>query len=64
MIPFNTKYKQFEYLMLFFELCNALSTFQNYVNDFFREFLNAFVIAYFNNILIYNNDKKNTNNKF
>ena len=58
MTAFNTRYEQFEYLMLFFELCNASFTFQNYVNKFFRKFLNQFVTAYLNDILVYSDNEK------
>ena len=43
---------------MFFELCNALSTFQIFINDILREYLNIFYFIYFNDILIYNNTKK------
>ena len=44
---------------MFFELINALTIFQNIINDIFKFFLNKFVIIYLNNILIYNkNDEK------
>ena len=58
MTAFNTRYEQFEYLMLSFELCNAVFTFQNYVNESFREFLNQFVTIYLNDILIYNDNEE------
>ena len=43
---------------MLFELCNALSTFQVFINDVLREYLDVFYFAYLNNILIYNNIKK------
>ena len=58
MTAFNTRYEQFEYLMLLFELCNTSFTFQSYVNEFLREFLNQFVTAYLNDILVYNDNEK------
>ena len=36
-----------------FELINASTTCQKMINDALREHLNVFVIAYFNDILIY-----------
>lgn len=51
---FNTRYGQFEYLIMFFELCNASSTFQNYINSSLREYLDYFVTIYLNDILIFN----------
>lgn len=38
--------------------------FQNYVNEFFRKFLIQLVTIYLNNILIYGDNKKNTNRRF
>ena len=43
---------------MFFELCNALNTFQAFINDILREYLDIFYFAYLNDILIYNNIKK------
>lgn len=42
---------------MLFDLCNELVSFQEYINDIFREFLNKFCIAYLNDILIYNNNE-------
>jgi len=36
-----------------FGLCNALGTFQHYMNDTFRKFLDQFLIIYLDNLLIY-----------
>ena len=41
-----------------FKLCNALNTFQVFINDILREYLDIFYFAYLNNILIYNNIKE------
>ncbi len=58
LIVFNTRYNQFEYLIMSFELCNASTTFQNYINSILQDYLNYFCIAYINDILIYNTNKK------
>ena len=42
---------------MLFDLCNEFVLFQNYINDILRKFLNNFYIAYFNNILIDNNNE-------
>jgi len=42
---------------MLFDLYNELVSFQEYINDIFREFLNKFCIAYLNDILIYNDNK-------
>jgi len=39
-----------------FELANALSTFQRYINWALRDFLNKFCSAYVNNILIFTDE--------
>ncbi len=41
-----------------FELCNASSTFQSYINNFLREYLDCFVIVYLNDVLIFSEIKK------
>jgi len=45
-----------------FELTNASVSFQKLINDMFREYLNVFVIAYLNNILIFS-EKSNEHEK-
>ena len=48
----------FEYLLIFFNLANAPATFQIFINNILREFLDIFIIIYLNNILIYSKDKE------
>ena len=50
---FRTRYSHFEYLVMPFGLCNASATFQSYINDALREFLDEFCIAYLDDVLIY-----------
>ena len=38
-----------------FRLCNAPSTFQSYINDSLREFLDDFCSAYLDDVLIFSN---------
>ena len=57
-IAFQTCYELYEYNVLFFELINESSLFQNFINDILHDFLNIFCIAYMNDILIYSNSKK------
>jgi hypothetical protein len=45
--------------MIFFDLINAPANFQALINDIFREYLDIFVVAYLNDILIYSINKKN-----
>jgi hypothetical protein len=55
---FRIKYDTYKYLMMFFELINESSTFQNFMNDILMNYLNKFVITYLNDIIVYSNNKK------
>ena len=55
---FNSRYGQFEYLVMPFGLCNAPGTFQDYINEFLREYLDVFCTAYLDNVLIYSTKEK------
>jgi len=50
---FRCRYGLFEYNVMPFGLCNAPGTFQHYMNDTFREFLDKFLIIYLDDLLIY-----------
>jgi hypothetical protein len=50
---FRCRYGLFEYTVMPFGLCNAPGTFQHYMNDTFREFLDKFLIVYLDDLLIY-----------
>jgi len=50
---FRTRYGLFEYKVMPFGLANAPSTFQHYVNDTLRPYLDVFCTAYMDDILIY-----------
>ncbi len=52
-IAFRTRYKLYKYMMMSFELTNASTTYQKMINDILRQYLDRFVIAYLNNIMIY-----------
>jgi hypothetical protein len=58
LITFRIKYETYKYLIMFFELINESSTFQNFMNDTLMNYLNEFVIAYLNDIIVYSNSKK------
>ena len=58
LMVFNSQYGQFEYLVMLFKLCNTSSTFQSYINESLREYLDIFCTAYLDNILIYSTKKK------
>ena len=52
---FLTRYELFEYVVMFFELCNVFEIFQIFINETLREYLNDFCTNYLNDIFIYNN---------
>ncbi len=58
LITFRTKYETYKYLMILCELINESSTFQNLMNDTLMNYLDEFVVAYLNDIIVYNNSKK------
>ncbi len=50
---FHTRYNQFEYQMMLFELINASVIFQFYVNHTLKSFMNICCVIYLNDILVY-----------
>ena len=50
---FCTKYGHYKYTVMPFGLTNALATFQSLINITLQEYLDIFVIAYLDNILVY-----------
>jgi len=50
---FNTHYSKYKFITMFFELCNALMTFQSMMNSILQNLLNKFCLIYLNNILIF-----------
>ena len=57
LIAFRTRFELFEYLVMSFDLCNESVTFQSYINESLREFLDNFCIAYLDDILIYSDNE-------
>lgn len=54
---FRICYDYFEYQVMFFDLTNAPTTFQNYINKILAEKLDVFVIIYLDDIFIYTESK-------
>jgi hypothetical protein len=55
---FHCRYGLFEYTVMPFGLCNAPGTFQHYMNETFREFLDKFLVIYLDDFLVYSNNLK------
>ncbi|KAH0613403.1 uncharacterized protein H6S33_005289 [Morchella sextelata] len=50
---FRTRYGHFEYTVIPFGLTNAPATFQHFINDCVRDYLDMFCTAYLDDIIIY-----------
>ncbi|THZ62800.1 hypothetical protein D6C85_09139 [Aureobasidium pullulans] len=50
---FNTRYGQYEYLVMPFGLCNAPGSFQSYINAALHDYLDDFCTGYLDDILIF-----------
>ena len=51
-------YELFKYLVMSFDLCEASSSFQSYINDILQNCLNIFATVYIDDILIYSKSVK------
>ena len=49
-----TRYKAFEFLVMPFELINALDTFCTLMNQVFYDYLDKFVVVYLDDIMVHN----------
>jgi hypothetical protein len=56
LITFTTKYENYQYRVLSFELTDDSVTFQQFVNDNFLDFLNEFLVIYLNDLIIYSDN--------
>ena len=55
---FKTRYDLYEFFIINFDLCEISSSFQNYINNVLHEYLDDFYTIYIDNILIYNENRK------
>ena len=55
---FNTKYGQFEYLVMAMGLCNAPETFQSLMNRIFYDCIDVFLVVYMDDVLIFSKDEE------
>ena len=50
---FTCRYGLFEYMVMPFGLSNAPATFQRYINDFLREYIDRGIVVYIDDIMMY-----------
>lgn len=55
---FNTKYGQFEYMVMPMGLCNAPATFQSLMNRIFYDCVDVFLVVYMDDLLIFSKDEE------
>ena len=58
LIIFQIQFESYKYLIFFFELIKNFAISQNFINDTLMNYFDKFVIAYLNDIFIYNNNIK------
>ncbi len=57
-MTFHTRFDLYEYLMMLFDLINASTFFQIYMNQTLFEFLDIICLVYLNDILIFSKTRK------
>ena len=57
-IVFRIRYRHYEYTIILFRLTNTLATFQTLINNILYKYLDIFVIAYLDDILIYSENPR------
>jgi hypothetical protein len=55
---FRTRYGHYEYLVMPFGMANAPASFQNMINEIFKDMIDLGVVAYIDDILIYSQTKE------
>ena len=51
------RYELFEYVIMFFELCNVSKTFQTFINVTLKKYFDDFCFEYIDDIIVYNDIK-------
>jgi hypothetical protein len=55
---FRTRYGYYEYLVMLFGMANAPASFQNMINEMFKDIIDLGIIAYIDERLIYSQTKE------
>ena len=55
---FQSRYGHYEWKVMPFGLCNALATFQRFMNDIFQDLLDVCVVVYLDDILVFSNSEE------
>ena len=57
MTTFRTRYSSYKYKVMPLRLINGPATFQHYVNNTFMDYLDDFLTAFMDDLLIYSDNK-------
>ena len=55
---FNTKYGQFEYLVMPMGACNSPATFQSLMNEIFHDCIDEFLVVYIDDLLVFSKNEE------
>ena len=57
-IVFRTRYGHYEFLVISFELTNALAAFMKLMNRVFHDYMDKFIIVFIDDILVYSKTRE------